>query len=188
MSRRGVTVEWTDSIEAAARQMAAAGVHRVYAVDGPVPVGVVSTVDVIEAIRDAAPAESLRAIMREPVLTVQLDQPLDAVTDLLIDARVSGVIVADGDKPAGVFTQIEALAARDESARKSVGDAMDTGFICLPVATSIAKAAAAALAMGVRRLLAVEHRALRGIVSGLDFVRWSAGIGQPEVRRAPRTG
>ncbi len=176
MSQRPVTVEWTDTIEAAAGRMVEHRVHRVYALDRSVTVGVVSTRDVMKAVQAAARTGTLRSIMARPPVAVEADEPLSAAVDLLADSRIGGVVVTDAERPVGLFTQLEALAARDLPPETAVRDVMDPALICLPVATPIARAARCALAMGVRRILAVEHRELRGIVTGLDFARYAAAL------------
>jgi CBS domain-containing protein len=170
MSRNPVTVGLGDSVATAAARMLAHRIHRVYVVEGDVAVGVLSVRDLLPAVRDAGDETQLLAIMSAPVRTVTADQPLSAVVDQLASGHSGGVVVIEDDRPVGVFSQVEALAASDLPPGTRVDEVMEP-MICLPARTPLHRAAARAIAMRVDRVLVVEHGELLGLASAFDFAR-----------------
>jgi CBS domain-containing protein len=174
MSTAVVTVATEDTVATAARRMVAHAVHRVFVLDGHVLAGVLGTRDVMLAIRDQRMPAPISAFMTAPVLMIGATEPVRLAVQMLERARVSGVLVVEDDWPVGVFTRVQALAARDLDRETPVEEVMDTAMVCMPSATRMHRAAAQAAAMRVRRIIACEHRDMLGILSGLDFARAAA--------------
>jgi CBS domain-containing protein len=83
-------------------------------------------------------------------------------------------VVVDGAWPIGVFTHTEAMQANALPGMfldTPVERVMSYETICLDIDTPLYRVAGHAIHMGVRRILAVHDRELRGIVSGFDLVR-----------------
>jgi CBS domain-containing protein len=106
---------------------------------------------------------------------VDASEAIGQATDLLLGARVHGLVVCEDDWPVGIYTQREALEAAALDRHRPVEEAMSCAMLCLPPRTPIHRAATLALETRARRLLAVSNRALRGIASGLDIARLIAG-------------
>jgi predicted transcriptional regulator len=83
-------------------------------------------------------------------------------------------VVVDDDWPVGVFTQVEALECRDLARGTAVEEVMNPGMVCMPESTKIFRAAQQAIAMRVRRIIAVKKREMVGIIGGLDFAGFAA--------------
>ncbi len=149
-------------------------VHRVFVGGTESLLGVFSTLDVMRAIRDGVAKEPISEFMSAPVEVVDVEETVAKAVDQLEKSHVSGLIAVENEWPVGVFTQVEALAARDLEDDTLVEDAMDPALICMPVTTSMHRAAQQALRMRVRRIVASEARHMRGILSGLDFARYAA--------------
>ncbi len=163
-----------DTVAAAGRLMAKEYVHRVFVVDGGKLVGVISTHDLIRAVRDQGPQVPIEAHMSSPVFSVRADEPVAVATDRLGKAKVTGVVVLEDDWPVGVFTQVEALAARSMASTAVTEDAMDTAFLCMPTTTRLSRAAEQMARMRARRIVVVHKRSIVGILSGLDFAKYVA--------------
>jgi CBS domain-containing protein len=174
MSTAVVTVATEDTVATAARRMVAHAVHRVFVLDGHVLAGVLGVRDVMLAIRDQRLPAPLSAFMTAPVLMIGATEPVRLAVQMLERARVSGVLVVEDDWPVGVFTQVQALAARHLDRETPVEEVMDTALVCMPSTTRMHRAAAQAASMRVRRIVACEHRDMLGILSGLDFARAAA--------------
>jgi len=171
MTREVLTVAPGDSLSEAARIMVEGRVHRVFVVDEGALTGVLSTRDLMLAIRDKRVNQPIAQWMSSPLFTVRCEEPLSLATERLGKARVSGLVVLEGDWPVGVFTESEALAARDAPRDLPIEECMSAAMLTLPVDTTLHRAAAQAAALGVRRVIAVQGRDIRGILSGLDFAR-----------------
>jgi len=164
----------TTSIAAASAIMSEQHVHRVFVGSKESLLGVFSTLDVMRVIRDGVAKEPISEFMSAPIEVVDVEETVAKAVDQLEKSHVSGLIAVENEWPVGVFTQVEALAARDLEDDTLVEDAMDPALICMPVTTSMHRAAQQALRMRVRRVVASENRHMRGILSGLDFARYAA--------------
>lgn len=167
-----VSVRKDDAISDAARKMVDLHIHRVFVMDGDALVGVLSTKDVLAAIRDKRVSTPISAVMSSPVFTIRAIEPVSLATDRLEKAHVSGLVVVDEEEwPIGTFTQLEGLAGRFLAGDTPVEDAMSYAMLCLDVRTPLHRAAAQAHATRARRVLAVEDRKVKGILTGINFAR-----------------
>ena len=167
-----VTVTPQATIAAAAALMVQHHIHRVFVIDGERrPIGVVSTRDVMRAVADARVQTPIEDVMSAPVICVEASDPVSLAVDRLEQAHVRGVVVLENEWPVGVFTQLEALSARALDGTARVEQAMSCAMLCLPRSTSALRAANFALATRSRRILVVEAREVRGILTGIDFAK-----------------
>jgi CBS domain-containing protein len=177
VTRRPHVCSPTTTLRQAAREMREYRLHRLFVVDDGRPVGVISTLDLVAAVRDARPDTTIGDFMHSPVLTIQASATLAEAISRLDRAHVTGLVVVDEHWPIGMFTQAEALAARELPGRTPVDDVHDPSIICMPPTTSAHHAAAQAAHLDVRRVIAcVQHEPV-GIVTGLDFAALVAGLG-----------
>lgn len=167
-----ITVTPDTQVGQAANVLVKRRIHRVFVEDGGRMVGVLSTKEILLAIRDKRVTTPISEAMSSPVFTIPTTAPLSLATDRLAKAHVSGLVVIDENEwPVGTFTQTEALLARDVHTDTPVEEVMSYAMLCLDVRTPMHRAAAQAHATHARRVLAVEDRRVKGILTGLDFAR-----------------
>lgn len=165
------TVSPDDPVEEAAALMVQERIHRVVVTsDGQVR-GVLSTRDLMRAIEEKQLGTPLADLMSSPVFTIRAEEPVSMAVDRLEKARVSGLVVVEDGWPVGLFTQIEALEARDAPRSTPVGDVMSPRLLTLSPRTRVFRAAAQAASTGVRRIVVQDGDRLAGILSGLDFAK-----------------
>jgi CBS domain-containing protein len=174
MTREPQTVELGASLREAARVMATHAIHRVFVLDRDVLVGVIGAVDIALAVHDAKIGSELSTIMTAPVVTVAPRAPLGSAIDLLDRLRLSALVVVDEDRPIGLFTQAEALAARDLPRDTPIEMLYETELVCLPATTPLWVAAGHVSRLDVRRVVVCKRDEAIGLVSSLDFARWMA--------------
>ena len=165
------TVGPDESIEQACQIMLENNYHRIYIEAGKKFVGVLSTRDVMHTIAEQRLNKPLSAYMSSPVFTVRAQEPLSLASERLQKARVTGLVVMDGDWPVGLFTQTVALSARELSQDTPVEEVMDSAMLLLHPEIPLFRAAAQAAAMDVRRVVAWDGGRAIGILTGLDFAR-----------------
>ena len=175
MGKDVATVSEDASLEQAAGVMVDRGLHRVFVLRDDALVGVLSTLDLMLAIYKAGSKETLAQFMSPEVVVTDVGDTVAEATALLASSKISGLIVVEDEWPVGVFTQVEALAAKDATDKSLVEDAMDPALVCMQVTTTMQRAAHKALRMRVRRIVAVESRHVRGVLSGMDFATLVAG-------------
>ncbi len=153
----------------AARRMVRQHLHRLFVSENDHLAGVVTTREMMRAVREARVRAPMSELMTKSVVCVKASDPLSLAVDRLAAAHVTGLVVVEDAWPVGLFGQAEALAARDAPPDYTVEEWMDPRFLSLPAETPIHRVAAQALATGARRVLAVGDEGVRGIVSGMDF-------------------
>jgi len=171
MTRDVLRVSSTDSVRHAAELMVEASVHRVFVEGASGLIGVLSTRDIMDAIANERPSASLGDFMSAPITAVRAEEPIATAVERLDDAGISGLVVLDGGWPVGVFTQEEALIARDLPDSVAVEWAMNPAMLTLPHDTPLYRAAATASSMDVRRVVVTRGHLVEGVVTGLDFCR-----------------
>lgn len=171
MSTDVVTVGPDAPMQEAAAKMIESRIHRVIVMDDRDIVGVISPQDIVSAIAEKRLNVPLSDHMSTPVFTVRASEPLSTATDRLAKARISGLIVLDGDWPVGAFTQVEALRSKDDIRVTPVEEAMSSAILRLDHRLPMHRAAAQAVAMDARRVVVSDGDKLVGILSGLDFAR-----------------
>jgi len=162
------------SVAEAADLMCEQHIHRVYVERDGMPVGVLSVRDVMQAVVDKRIDTPLSEFMTETVVVVPLHTPLSEAADALATGAMTGLIVVDGNWPAGVLTQEEALIARHHAPETAVEKVMGPELIVLPPSTPAYRAAAQAVAMHVRRVVILGENGVQGILSGLDLAKLAA--------------
>jgi len=174
MKTEVVAIEEDRPVREAAELMVKHRIHRVVVRRKGRAVGVCSTRDVARAVLFYHVEAPISSVMTKPVETIDVGDTIDLAIERLGDKQVHGLVVVDNENPVGVFTQAEAIAARSLPApmrAQAVERVMSYETICLDVSTPLHRAAGHAIAMRVRRILAVHARRLEGIVSGFDLVR-----------------
>lgn len=171
MQSPAVTVTAEDSVATAARTMAKSRLHRVFVTEDDVIVGVLSTRDLMQAIREARIKTPISEIGSGSIVKVKATDPVALAVDRLDRSNKHGMVVVDGDFTVGTFDQACAMEARRLGSDATVEDAMNIRFLVLPPRMPIGRAAAQAIGMHVRRILLEDDRGVFGIVSGLDFAR-----------------
>ena len=180
MTREVITIGPETSVADAARLLVERHIHRVFVGDAKHIKGVFSTTDAIRAVMDARIETPISAYMTSPALSTQATDPISQAIEALSQAGVAGVVVLDVDRAIGLFTQVEALEARDLPTTTPVEEVMTQSMVCLPADTPMFRAAGFTFSTWARRVLATDHHHVRGILTGLDFARACAGLHDPE--------
>lgn len=166
-----ITVGPDTALAEAASQMLRHRVHRLFVESAGKLEGVISTQDLMRAVADKRLVNPISEYMSHPVFSVSFDDSVALAVERLEKAHVSGLVVVEDDWPIGVFTQIEALEARDVARDTPVEQVLSPAMLCLDVDTPMHRAAQQAAAMEARRIIAVKNRRVEGILTGLDFAR-----------------
>jgi CBS domain-containing protein len=171
MSKGVVSVRPHETVERAAALMAEKRIHRVFVKEGRELLGVISTKDVMAAICDKRIEAPLSLFASSPLHSVQVDDPMSLATQKLESASVRGLVVTENGWPVGIFSQAEALAARDFPPDTEVEIAMNSAILVLDENTALYRACAQATALRVRRVVSMRDGVAAGILTGTDFAR-----------------
>jgi CBS domain-containing protein len=169
-----LTVDEMAGVGSAGSEMVRHRVHRLIVLRDGHPCGVISTRDAMRAIVLARTPIALGEVMTREVKCIDLGMPVEEACAQLDDANVRGLVVVDGTWPVGVFTHTEALhalALPKSMLNIPVERMMSYELVCLDVSTPLYRVAKQARELRVRRVLAVDHRSVRGIAAGFDVLR-----------------
>jgi len=155
----------------AAKLMLKNHVHRVFVTSDGKAEGVVSTRDLMRAVREKRIKTPISEVASGSVVKVRGDDPVALAVDRLELSNKHGLVVVEGDFPIGIFDQACALDARRLPPSTAVESAMNVRILILPGGMSLSRAAEQAISMNVRRILTEDDRGVTGIVGGLDFAR-----------------
>jgi len=155
----------------AARVMLKGHVHRIFVTSEGKPAGVVSTRDLMRAVREKRVKTPISEIASGSVVKIGADEAIALAVDRLELSNKHGLVVVEEDFPVGIFDQACALDARRLPPNTAVENAMNVRILILPAGMTLGRAAQQALGMNVRRILIEDDRGVTGIVGGLDFAR-----------------
>jgi CBS domain-containing protein len=135
----------------------------------------------------------VRDVMTIDLVTVTPEVPLKEAASLMLEHRVSGLPVVDGDRVVGVLSETDVLYKEtkappreglvdwvlhygdDPPAAKlharTAGEAMTSPAVTVPPNRSVADAASMLLELGIDRLPVVDAGELVGLVTRSDLVR-----------------
>jgi len=118
----------------------------------------------------APPLRPVSDVMTRDVRTVHAEDPVEAVVDIIVGLRITGVPVVDGDNRCiGVVTESDILGKRGHS----VAEIMSADAVTVEEDVSLAEAAEIMLTRRIRRLPVVRaDRTLVGLLTRMDLVRW----------------
>ncbi len=176
MSTELLTIGPGESLEKAAQLMLGRKCHRIYVTQNNLPVGVLSTRDLMVSIRDRRVDRPLVEVMSTPVYTLRAHETIATARERLERAHVTGLVITDGQWPVGVFTQSVALEARHLPQQTPVEQVMSSAILTLDENTPLFRAAAQAAAMEVRRVIVCKDGKPEGVLTGLDFAKVVSGV------------
>jgi len=171
MKSPAIQVSIDAQVAKAAKLMLKNHVHRVFVTGGGKPEGVISTRDLMRAVREKRIKTPISEIASGSVVKIRVDDPIAMAVDRLDVSNKQGLVVVEEDFPVGIFDQACALQARRLPPTTAVENAMNVRILILPAAMSLGRAAEQALSMNVRRILIEDDQGVTGIVGGLDFAR-----------------
>ena len=171
MKSPALQVDSDARVSEAAKLMLKNHVHRVFVTRDGKPEGVLSTRDLMRAVREKRLKTPIAEIASGSVVKVKADDPIALAVDRLDLSNKHGLVVVESSFPVGIFDQASALESRRLPPNTAVEHAMDVRILILPGEIGMGRAAEQALGMNVRRILIENDIGVTGIVGGLDFAR-----------------
>ena len=182
MTRGVISVDIDASITEAARALVDSAVHRVFVIADRRLAGVISTTDIIAAVRDLRIHTPVSEIMSRLVFTIGPDESIDAGLELLRGARIRALVVTE-IWPIGVLDQRRLLDRSGARPSSVIEDVMSTALITVPRDLPAFRAAALMAELGVDHAVVTDGDKAVGVVSGTDMARLCAS----ETVRLPAT-
>jgi CBS domain-containing protein len=176
MSTPPITVRADTSFQEALALMQVHDIRRVPVVDerGAL-VGIVAQRDVlIAALRFLQSRVEVSEVMAAPVVTVSSDTTLASVAKTMLEKKIGGLPVVDGDRLAGIFTErdvltrVVAAGRRPEDTR--VADVMSSDLVVAEVNESCEECLSRMQRTRVRHLIVLDQGRLAGILSLRDLL------------------
>ncbi len=166
-----VAVDPDTPVAEAGQLMLQKRIHRVFVRGAQGMDGILTTRDLMRAIRVKRMNQPISEFASSPIFTIRATEPVSMAAERLEKARVTGLVVVDGEWPVGVFAQTEALASRELARDTPVDEVMSPAILVLEGSTPLHRAADQAASMDVRRIITLNEGKAAGIMTGLDFAR-----------------
>lgn len=117
---------------------------------------------------------TVQSIARESVVTVGVDESVDAVVDIMEEQNVGSVVVVDDGRPVGMLTDrdivVDVLGADADPATTTVGDVMSGDLITVDADIGVLDLFRELSEAGVRRVPVIDDGDLVGIVTLDDLL------------------
>jgi CBS domain-containing protein len=124
--------------------------------------------------------QALEAVLQHKgrdIHAVETTATVTQAVDMMCQAHVGAVLVMDGDRLAGIFSERDLMTrvvlARKDPARTRVADVMTREVVSIGVDMAPREAMALMTERRLRHLPLVEGRRIIGVVSIGDLVRWT---------------
>jgi len=162
--------------------------HHVHALvvedrDGRV-LGLISDFDLLAGEWLSSDEESLAVMQRltaadlmsYPIDSVETNTPLSEAAGIIMEKKVSRLLVTENEKPVGIISLsdfVAGIASKIKSKRDTVGDVMSDAILVCRGKTPVVSAARAMTSAGWRSVLVVDSKGkILGVVSGHDLLRF----------------
>jgi len=123
--------------------------------------------------------DTVGEVMTREVVTVGPDDPVEEAVRAMVDHDIGAIVVADGDRPVGVFTERD-LTRRilDELdlLKRPVKEVMSSPAVSTEPDAQMVNAFDLMNDRAVRRLVVVDGDRMVGIVTERDLLRWVSAV------------
>jgi predicted transcriptional regulator len=171
MTEEIVSVSLHETLKSAASLLAKHSIHRVFVERKGELLGVVSTRDILRAVVSVRLKTPIEQAMTTAIVSVRSHETMSVAANKIAAAHKRGVVVLEDEWPVGILTAEEILLAQHWPAHTAVEEWMVPRVLCLPKGMALHRAAAHALAMNVRHVLAMDDVGLVGIVTPIDVAQ-----------------
>jgi len=117
----------------------------------------------------------VRDVMVSPVITVDADVTVEEVCRIMGEKHIGSVIVTEGGKPAGIFTErdllTKILVKGVELLKGKVREFMSSPLTVITPDFELREAARIMTQLKIRRLPVVQEGQLLGIITSADITR-----------------
>lgn len=114
-------------------------------------------------------------LMSHPIDTVEANTPLADAAGIIMEKKVSRLMVTENGKPVGIISLsdfVASIASEIKSRRDTVGDVMSDAILVCRGKTPVVSAARAMTSSGWRSVLVVDAKGkILGVVSGHDLMK-----------------
>ncbi|WP_070364728.1 CBS domain-containing protein [Halodesulfurarchaeum formicicum] len=123
---------------------------------------------------------SVRDLMTTDLVTVPLGATLEAAVGEMLGNRVGSVLVTDGERPVGIITETDVLAAGSGTERPfgdiPVSRAMSPNLVTIGPEKRPQDALEKMQNYGIKKVVVTEDEELLGIVTTTDLVRHQSDL------------
>ena len=123
--------------------------------------------------------DTVGEIMTRHVISVSLDDTVERAVRAMVDHGIGSVVVADGGRPVGVFTErdlTKGILDQPALLADRVGDVMSSPVVSAQPDMEMVDAFDLLNARDIRRLVVVDGDRLVGIVTERDLLRWVGAV------------
>ena len=135
--------------------------------------------------------ESVLETKGSKVTTIDRNASVGKAADLMSAQKIGALVVTEGDKVVGIFTERDILtrvvARRRPSDETKVADAMTAPMTCCRRDTRVSECEAVMAEKGIRHIPVVENGKLYGLISSRDLIATEVAAKQETIKQLEHT-
>jgi CBS domain-containing protein len=123
--------------------------------------------------------DTVGEIMTRDVITVSPADTVERAVRLMVEHEIGSVVVVDGDRPVGVFTERDLtrrILEDTELLQRKIEDVMSAPVVVTRPDVQMIEAFDLMNARNIRRLPIVEDERIVGIVTERDLLKWVGAV------------
>lgn len=123
--------------------------------------------------------DTVGQIMTVDVVSVSPDAPVEEAVRAMVDRDIGSVLVAEGDRPLGIFTERDLTRRILDDAgllKRPIREVMTSPLHSTRQEAQIVEAFDLMNSKGVRRLAVVDAGRLVGVVTERDLLKWVSAV------------
>jgi CBS domain-containing protein len=123
--------------------------------------------------------DTVGEIMTRDVISVSPGDPVERAVRAMVDHGIGSVVVVDGERPVGVFTErdlTKGILDRPALLTDRVRDVMSSPVVSAPPEMEMVDAFELLNANDIRRLVIVDADRIVGIVTERDLLKWVGAV------------
>lgn len=175
MSSPVVVISGDRHITEAGQVMGIRGIKRLPVMDNATLVGVVTQTDITRGLIALSPIRYVEDIMTRDVATLDAQATIDEAARIMSKRNISCLVVMHRREAAGIFTEKDLLkriiALHKDPTQTSIVDVMSFPIVAVPPTFSILSASKKMETMHLHRLVIMDGKEVRGIVTQSDILR-----------------
>lgn len=180
LSKKAITIEVTDNLSEARDIMLNHNISRIIVVRNQTPVGMITEKGIGSYLykEDGKPLDEIRTskAISKPVISVNKDTPLDKCAKIMIDNKISSLIITDYG--INIFTKSDLVKMYAESYRQInyVKDFMTKDVLTILPSHSLHTAISVMIKNGISRVIVTKDKKLVGIITSRDVIPITAFV------------
>jgi len=163
------------SVMEAGKIMEAENIRRLVVLEEERPVGIITQSDMVRVLASYTLSKEVSEVMTSDVAVIASSENVKVAAELMASQDISCLVAMDNDAVVGIFTERDLIkrivAVKRDPAQTSLKDVMSSPVVTVPSDYSVLSARRLLEKVGIRRLVVVDDKTLRGVITQTDILK-----------------